>query len=89
MLLTLSPNAAHLWNEKGNAHLAQGERDVAEEIYLHSLSIDELYDQTYLLLADFYDGNEEYDKSVELLQDGIAKIDASPRHRATAGLYSY
>ena len=87
--VTLSPNAAHLWNEKGNAHLAQGERDVAEEIYLHSLSIDDLYDQTYLLLADFYDGNEAYDKSVELLQDGIAKIDASRRHRVTAGLYSY
>ncbi len=89
LAVTLSPNAAHLWNEKGNAHLAQGERDVAEEIYLHSLSIDDLYDQTYLLLADFYDGNEEYDKSVELLQDGIAKIDASRRHRVTAGLYSY
>ena len=89
LAVTLSPNAAHLWNEKGNAHLAQGERDLAEEIYLHSLSIDDLYDQTYLLLADFYDGNEEYGKSVELLQDGIAKIDASPRDSVTSGLYSY
>src|SRR5690606_39848091 len=41
--VTLSPNAAHLWNEKGNAHLARGEDDLAEEAYLHSMEIDNRY----------------------------------------------
>lgn len=73
MAVTLSPNAAHLWNEKGNAHLARGEDDLAEEAYLHSLGLDDEYLQTYLLLADFYERREQFDKSVEILQQGIAK----------------
>ena len=63
LAVTLSPNAAHLWNEKGNAHLARGEAEMAEQTYLHSLAIDPLYDQTYMLLADFYDGQRAYDSA--------------------------
>jgi len=85
----LSRNAAHLWNEKGNAHLARGEPELAEEAYLHSLSLDQLFQQTYLLLADFYNRREEYERTMEILEQGIADMEASPRVRPTAQMYSY
>ncbi len=83
MAVQLSPNAAHLWNEKGNAHLARNEPEQAEAAYLHSLSLDAAYDQTYLLLADFYERNEEYDKAIDLLAHGVDKV------RNDAQLYSF
>ncbi len=83
MAVTLSPNAAHLWNEKGNAHLARGEDDLAEAAYLHSLSLDNLYDQTYLLLADFYERRERYDDEITLLKQGVVELPNRPQ------LYSY
>lgn len=81
--VTLSPNAAHLWNEKGNAHLARGEDDQAEEAYLHSLTIDPAYDQTYLLLADFYERREMFDKEIALIEQGLEELPGR------AQLYSY
>ncbi len=79
MAVTLSPHAAHLWNEKGNAHLARGEDDQAEAAYLHSLSLDQQYDQTYLLLADFYQRKQENDKAITLLQQGAKELPRSPQ----------
>lgn len=87
--VTLSPNAAHLWNEKGNTHLARGERDLAEQAYLHSNGLDPLFEQTYLLLADFYNADQRYQDTVALLQRGIAAMDADPRFRPTPAMYSY
>jgi tetratricopeptide (TPR) repeat protein len=81
--VTLSPNAAHLWNEKGNALLADGQNDAAEQAYLHSLSIDQSYDQTYMLLADYYERREMFDKSITVLEQGLKYL---PN---TAQLYSY
>ena len=34
-------------------------------------------------------GNEPTIVRVDLLEEGIAKIDASPRHESRPGLYSY
>jgi tetratricopeptide (TPR) repeat protein len=81
--VTLSPNAAHLWNEKGNALLADGQNDAAEQAYLHSLSIDQSYDQTYMLLADYYERKEMLDKSIKVLEQWLKYL---PN---TAQLYSY
>jgi tetratricopeptide (TPR) repeat protein len=89
MAVTLSPNAAHLWNEKGNAHLARSERDQAEEAYLYSLELDPVFDQTYLLLSDFYEGNEEYERMIALLEEGIERMNATRRQRPTPQMFSY
>ena len=43
---TLSPNAAHLWNEKGNAYQARAENDKAEATYLHKRASMHLKRQT-------------------------------------------
>ena len=83
LAVTLSPNAAHLWNEKGNAHLARGEDDLAEQTYLHSLDIDPRFDQTYMLLADFYERRELFDKSIAILEQGLEYLPNRPQ------LYSY
>jgi tetratricopeptide (TPR) repeat protein len=84
--VTLSPNAAHLWNEKGNAHLARGEDAEAEAAYLHSLSIDERYDQTYLLLADFYERRELFDKEIELLEQALLVLPDRPQFYSYLGV---
>lgn len=89
MAVTLSPNAAHLWNEKGNAHLARGEDADAEAAYKHSLTIDPVFEQTYLLLADFYDRRERYQDGVNVLEDGIAKMIADPIFNPTPQMYSF
>jgi tetratricopeptide (TPR) repeat protein len=81
--VTLSPNAAHLWNEKGNAHLARGEDDAAEAAYLHSLDTDPRFDQTYMLLADFYERREMFDKSITVLEQWLSLLPNRPQ------LYSY
>jgi tetratricopeptide (TPR) repeat protein len=85
----LSPNAAHLWNEKGNTYLAKGERPLAEQAYLQSLTLDPLFEQTYLLLAEFYDDESRYAESSTILQNGIAAMEADPRFSPTPAMYSY
>ncbi len=87
--VTLSPNAAHLWNERGNAYLANNQDEEAEAAYKHSLSIDPLFEQTYLLLADFYNRRQQYEQAIELLQAGIAAMDESSRFRPTSQMYSF
>lgn len=89
LAVQLSPNAAHLWNEKANTHLARGEPAEAEAAYQHSLSLDQLYEQTYLLLADFYNRRERYADTIEVLQPGIQAMDESSRARPTPQMYSY
>ncbi|MCB9155686.1 MAG: O-antigen ligase family protein [Caldilineaceae bacterium] len=89
MAVTLSPNAAHLWNERGNAYIAANMQDKAEEAYLKSLELDDLFAQTYLLLADLYDRNQEYDKMIAMLRKGIDTMNAHPRLKPTAQMYNY
>ena len=85
----LSPQAAHIWNEMGNARLARGERPEAEAAYKHSLSMDPYFEQTYLLLSDFFDAEQRYTESAEMLEDGIAKIAEQRNVTDTLNLQSY
>ncbi|MCB0054959.1 MAG: tetratricopeptide repeat protein, partial [Caldilinea sp.] len=87
--LTLSPNAAHLWNERGNALLAAGDTEQALASYEHSLDIDNLFDQTYLLLADFLERTGQTDKLIEILNKGVEVFTANNNSQATAQLLSY
>ncbi len=84
--VTLSPNAAHLWNEKGNAHLARGEDEAAEAAYLHSLDIDPHFDQTYMLLADYYERREMFDKSIIILEQGLELLPDRPQLNSYLGV---
>ncbi len=79
LAVMLSPNAAHLWNEKGNSHLAKGDRPQAEAAYRHSLSLDDRFEQTYLLLADFLENENRAEESVALLEQALEKLPPSTR----------
>lgn len=83
LAVMLSPNAAHLWNEKGNSHLAKGDRAQAEAAYRHSLSLDDRFEQTYLLLADLLENEGRAEESVAILEQGLEKLPPS------AQLYTY
>jgi len=87
--LTLSPNAAHLWNERGNALLATGDTEEALASFEHSLAIDQRFDQTYLLLADFLDRTGQTDKLIDVLNKGIEIFTTHTNPQATAQLLSY
>jgi len=87
--LTLSPNAAHLWNERGNALAATGDTEQALASYEQSLAIDQLFDQTYLLLADFLERTGQIDKLIDILNKGIETLTANNNPQATGQLLSY
>lgn len=86
--VTLSPNAAHLWNERGNALLAAGQNDEALTSFEHSLSLDRLFDQTYLLLADFFERTGQTEQLLAILNQGI-EVFGAERPQVTAQLLSY
>lgn len=75
--LQLSPHAAHLWNEKGATLVLLGRNDEAESVYEHSLSLDDKFENTYLLLAELYDQQGDNEKLTNILQQGIEKIPRS------------
>jgi tetratricopeptide (TPR) repeat protein len=87
--VTLSPNAAHLWNERGNAFLAAGQNDEALASFEHSLSLDRLFDQTYLLLADFFERTGQTDRLLDILNQGIELFSARGNAAVTGQLLSY
>lgn len=85
----LSPHAAHLWNERGNAFAADGDNEAALASYEHSLSIDKLYDQTYLLMADLFERTGQTDRLLPLLQGGVEVFKSANFNSAAAQLLSY
>jgi tetratricopeptide (TPR) repeat protein len=85
----LSPNAAHLWNERGNAFAADGDDTQALASYEQSLSIDQLFDQTYLLMADLFERTGQTDRLMPLLNQGIEMMSQARFDAATAQLLSY
>ncbi len=64
--IMLSPHAAHLRNEIGLVYLMMGDRQKAFEAYQSSLALDKKFDQTYLLLGDWYRTGQEWDKAAEM-----------------------
>ncbi len=85
----LSPNAAHLWNERGNALAAEGDDTQALASYEHSLGIDKLFDQTYLLMADVFERTGQADKLPPLLNQGVDLFTQANVPSAAAQLLSY
>ncbi len=72
--LTLSPNAAHLWNEKGNTLALLDRMEEAEETLQHSLSLDDRYGTTYVLLAELYRRMDSPEQAMETLRSGLDSL---------------
>ncbi len=79
---TLSPNAAHLWNEQGGTLLLLGRSDEAEEVYRYSLSLDDRFETTYLLLADLLEQQGRTEELLDVLDQGVASIPNSNQLRS-------
>jgi tetratricopeptide (TPR) repeat protein/O-antigen ligase len=63
---SLSPNAAHLFDEWGLVHFVMGNVEAAIQKYEHSLTIDERYVHTYLSLGDAYMATNDLDKAEQV-----------------------
>ncbi len=77
----LSPNKAHLYNEWALVYYLMGDYDKAREKLEKSLSLDALYDQTYLLLGQLYtqtgdwaNAEEVYRKAVDLNPTAVESL---------------
>ncbi|RLT34366.1 MAG: hypothetical protein DWI57_16675, partial [Chloroflexi bacterium] len=84
--LVLSPNAAHLWNEKGATLTLMERNEEAEATYLRSLAIDDRFENTYLLLSEFYDRTGQTEKLADLLKKGLEQIPNSSQLRSFLGV---
>jgi tetratricopeptide (TPR) repeat protein len=82
----LSPNAAHLWNEKGSAYALLGDLEQAESIYLHSLSLDDRFETTYLLLAEVYSSQGRNEDLLAILEEGLEKVRGGNQIRNSLGV---
>jgi tetratricopeptide (TPR) repeat protein/O-antigen ligase len=85
---SLSPNAAHLYDEWGVVYLAMGEREKAIEQYEYSLTIDDRFDMTYMSLGDAYMRSNELEKAKEAY---LKAVEINPRladvHSVLAYIY--
>ncbi|MGB9594093.1 MAG: tetratricopeptide repeat protein, partial [Anaerolineae bacterium] len=77
----LSPNKAHLYNEWALTYYLMGDYEKAREKLEKSLSLDALYDQTYLLLGQLYtqqgdwaNAEEMYRKAVDLNPTAVESL---------------
>lgn len=83
--ISLSPNAAHLYNEWGMVYLAMGEPEQALAKYERSLDIDDQYHLTYMSLGDIYLRSNELEKAKEAYQKAVELVPRLPEvHSALA-----
>ena len=75
--LSLSPNAAHLWNERGQALASMDRLDEAEASFQHSLFLDDRFENTYVFLADLYSNLNQPEKLSQILDRGLEKLPRS------------
>ncbi len=69
--LSLSPNAAHLWNERGQILASMGRFDEAEASFQHSLTLDDRFENTYAMLAELHSQLNASEKLPQILDRGL------------------
>ncbi|HIQ05215.1 MAG TPA: tetratricopeptide repeat protein, partial [Anaerolineae bacterium] len=74
--VTLSPHAAHLYNEYGLVYFLLGDYEKALSMYEKSLELDQRFDQTYLFLGDLYRQQGDTEKAAAAYKKAVA---LSPR----------
>ena len=72
--LSLSPNIAHLWNERGQILAAMDRLDEAEASFHHSLTLDDRFENTYAFLAELYSQSNQPEKQTQILDRGLEKL---------------
>ena len=69
--LSLSPNAAHLWNERGQLLASMGRFDEAEASFQYSLTLDDRFENTYVMLAELHSQLNASEKLPQILDRGL------------------
>jgi len=72
--LSLSPNVAHLWNERGQILASMARFDEAEASFQHSLTLDDRFENTYALLAELYSQQNAPEQLSRILDQGLEKL---------------
>ncbi len=72
--LSLSPNVAHLWNERGQILASMLRFDETEASFQHSLTLDDRFENTYALLAELYAQQNASEKLSRILDQGLEKL---------------
>ncbi len=72
--LSLSPNVAHLWNERGQILASMDRLDEAEASFQHSLTLDDRFENTYAFLAELYSQTNQPEKLSQILDRGLDKL---------------
>jgi len=83
---SLSPNAAHLYDEWGIVYLAMGEPEKALAKYEYSLAIDDQYEVTYMSLGDLYMRENDLDKAKEAY---LRAAELAPRSANVRAVLAY
>ncbi len=83
---SLSPNAAHLYDEWGIVYLAMGEPEMALAKYEYSLSLDDRYEVTYMSLGDLYMRENDLDKAKEAY---LRAAELAPRSANVRAVLAY
>ena len=81
----LSPNTAHLWNDMAATYLLTGDTTEAMRSYRHSLTLDDAFYQTYLLLGNLYFAQERWREAVSAYERVIELKQDSPQMRIALG----
>ncbi|MCZ0937653.1 MAG: O-antigen ligase family protein [Caldilineaceae bacterium] len=72
--LSLSPNVAHLWNERGQVLALMDRLDEAEASFQHSLTLDDRFENTYAFLAELYSRQNASEKLSRTLDQGMDRL---------------
>ncbi len=72
--LSLSPNVAHLWNERGQVLASMDRLEEAESSFQHSLTLDDGFENTYAFLAELYSFSNQPEKLSHILDRGLEKL---------------
>ena len=84
----LSPQNAQLFNEWGQVYYILGDQEKALEKYQHSLSVDQEYYETYMLLGDLYLNRQELDKAADAYSKALELTQIVQAHSALGYIYS-
>ncbi|MBC7251558.1 MAG: tetratricopeptide repeat protein, partial [Anaerolineae bacterium] len=82
---SLSPNNAQLWDEWGLVYFVAGDYERAIEKYLHSLTLDTEFPQTYLSLGDAYMSTQQLDLAADAYEKALALDPNIPQAHSVLG----
>ena len=68
---TMSPNAAHLWNELGGVYMQLGELDKAREAFQRSLELDPRFFETYLRMGQLALQEENWQAAYDAYEQAV------------------